>query len=132
MTPIAEDCPPEVDVTVSGEVEVTNDIGNPLPVNDVTTPVARDVDGDFQNGAGSIVIPDGVLSFSVSVLTGGSDPSSLVDWPTIDGPAFAAPVPLRSGQSVGAEGDARGNTINGPITITVPAGAAVNATWVLP
>lgn len=119
--------------TITGEVEIKNDAGNPVPVTFTQVPVERKVDGDFQNGAGSIIIPDGVISFAVSVLEGGTDPSSLADWPTINGPDFAAAVPLRRGQSVshGAD-DGNGNTINGPITVTVPASAAVNATWVKP
>lgn len=119
--------------TISGEVEIKNDVDNPIPVTDQTPAVERKVDGDIQVGVGSIVIPDGVISFAVSVLDGGTDPTVLADWPTINGPDFAAPVPLRRGQSVshGAD-DGHGNTVNGPITVTVPAGAAVNATWVKP
>lgn len=162
MTPIPTECPPVeltvTDVTILGEVEVKNDAGNPVPVSgtvcvetcegavlDVNitgpdplpvaftpaTPVERLVDGDFVNGAGTITIPDGAISYAVTVLAGGDDPSDVSDWVTIDGPDFAAPVPLTQGQSVSAAADA-GNTLNGPITITIPAAAAANATWVTP
>lgn len=118
---------------VQGQVEITNDAGNAIPVTDSTTPVERLVDGDFQDGLGTITIPDGVLSFGVTVLAGGTNPANLANWPTINGPNFVAPVPLRRGQSVShAADEGHGNTLNGPITVDVPAGAAVNATWVKP
>jgi len=167
MTPVADDCPPEIDVVVLGEVEIKNDVGNPVPVsgtveieneagnpitvevigeievtNDVGAPLAvsdttaaveREVDGDIVIGLGTLTIPDGVLSFSATVLEGGFDILDTSDWPTVDGPSFAAPVPLRKGQSISMAADeGHGNTINGPIVIEVPAGAAVNATWMLP
>lgn len=132
-----QDCDNEViiegDVIVSeitGTVEITNDEGSPIPVT-VTpaAPVERTLDGDIQVGAGTIVIPDGVRSFAVSVLAGGDDVNSLADWVTIETPEFAAPVPLRNGQSVSHAAD-ESNTLSGPITVTVPAGGAANATWV--
>lgn len=91
--------------------------------------VERHVDGDIQVGVGTIVIPDGVQSYAVSVLAGGDDVTDLSTWVTIDGPDFTAPVPLRNGQSTNAGGDGA-NTIAGPITVDVPADAAANATWV--
>lgn len=173
MTPVAPGCPPVdvtvTDVTILGEVEIKNDVGNPVPVslegcvgieacdgvplpvdvqnssieisNDAGNPVPvtftpaasvdRPLDGGFQNGAGTIVIPDGVIEFGVTVLAGGDDPSSTADWVTINSPDFAGAVPLKNGQSVSHTADP-GNHLNGPITITVPAGAAANATWVKP
>lgn len=104
------------------------------PIDVVVTPAApveRSVDGGFQEGAGSIVVPDGVLSFSVSVLSGGSDPTDTSDWVTLDGPDFAAAVPLKNGQTMCHRGDMN-NTLAGPFTVTVPAGAAANASWSMP
>lgn len=91
----------------------------------------RHVDGDIQVGVGTITIPDGVISYSVSVLAGGSDVTDLSTWVTIDGPDFTAALPLRDGQSVneGADGS---NVLLGPFTVTVPANGAANATWVFP
>jgi len=88
------------------------------------TVVERRLDGDDITGAGSIVIPDGVLSFGVTVRLAGAGV-------TIDGPDFAAPVSMFGGQSISHSGD-DSNTLNGPITITTTAGSEVNATWVLP
>lgn len=114
-------------VDSAGRVKIVGDVtAAPAPS------VERLVDGDFQNGAGSIVIPDGVISYGVTVLAGGTDPGSTASWVTINGPNFTSgAVPLISGQSVNEAADT-GNKINGPITVTVPAGAAANATWITP
>lgn len=106
---------PQVPYAPSGEVRAC---ASDSPV------ITRGIDGDYQVGAGTITIPDGVLSFAVTVLSGGNTT-------TIDGPDFAGPVTLHNGQSIGHSAD-DDNLIRGPITVTVPAGAIVNSTWVVP
>lgn len=119
------------DVNVTNSITVEPGV-DPLAVTFTpAVPVERLVDGDIQVGVGTITIPDGVISYAVTVLEGGSDVTDLATWVTIDGPDFAAAVPLAQGQSVSAGADA-GNTLSGPIDITVPANAAANATWVTP
>lgn len=152
MSPIPPDCGDNVTVNVDSELlppvdghdcngDPTVEQGNPivavgvtdvriacslitLDVVDTTPAVERKLDGDDISGAGSIVIPDGVLSFGVSVVNAGAGV-------TIDGPDYAAPVNLATGVSVNASGDGK-NTINGPITVTTTAGSVVVANWMFP
>lgn len=100
-------------ITVDGAVNVTN----------VTPVLERKFDGANATGAGSITIPDGVISFGVTV-------SALGVSVTIGGPD-GSPVSLFAGQSINHSADS-GNTINGPITVTTTAGSVVNATWIKP
>ena len=91
-----------------------------------STPAAveRKIDGDDISGAGTITIPDGVLSFALTVQTVGAGV-------TLSGPDFTSgAVALFAGQSIGHSAD--NNTLNGPLTITTTAGSVVNATWVTP
>jgi len=109
----------QISVDSAGRVKVTGTVTASPPAA-----VQRLVDGERQLGAGTIVIPDGVLSFAVSVQVVGSGV-------TIDGPDFAAPVDLYAGQSIGHAAD-ESNTLNGPITVTTTALSDVNAIWVKP
>lgn len=94
-------------------------------VSTAAAAIERKVDGGSVVGAGVITIPDGVLSFAVTVSNKGTST-------TINGPDFAAGITLYSGQSIGHSAD-ESNTLNGPITITtVGAGADANAIWVKP
>lgn len=93
-------------------------------VDSLPAAVERKVDGDDISGAGSIVIPDGALSFSATVYAVGAGV-------TINGPDFASATALFDGQSVGHSAD-ENNTLNGPITITTTAGSIANAIWVTP
>lgn len=90
---------------------------------DLAFSVERKFDGDDLSGVDTITIPDGVLSFSVTV-------RSIGGGVTIDGPDMVA-KPLFAGQSIGASADGN-NTINGPITIVGTGGSVVNAFWVFP
>lgn len=132
--PIAPDDPgdhgKQGPLTISGSVEITNDVGDPIPVSgavnvtDVTASVERKLDGDHVTGVDTITIPDGVITFGVTVLAVGAGV-------TISGPDFVAPVTMFPGQSINHSAD-RSNTINGPIVITTTAGSEVNATWLKP
>ena len=85
--------------------------------------IERRFDGDDLTNVDTITIPDGVLSFSVTVENVGAGV-------TIDGPDMVA-MPLFNGQSIGHAADAS-NTINGPIVVTGTAGSRANAFWVFP
>lgn len=87
-------------------------------------PSERKVDGDGVSGVDTIIIPDGVFSWALTV-------SAIGSGVTIDGPDFSnGPVSLFAGQSIGHSADGKNNTLNGPITITTTADSIVNATWV--
>lgn len=87
--------------------------------------VGRKIDGDDISGAGTLTIPDGVMSFSVTCRSVGAGV-------TIDGPDFTSgAVPVYAGQSISHAADGA-NTIDGPIEVTTTAGSVVNATWMTP
>lgn len=88
---------------------------------------------ELQVGAGTVQIPDGVLSWSVTVLEGPeacNDPGS----PTIQGPNYAGPIPLPQGFTDGAcaVGGTRDDVLEGPVDVVGKADTCTKVSWILP
>lgn len=133
MSPVPEPCPPVIeigDVTVANEVEIKNDVGNPVPISGTVTitdgagPITVDGTVTITDGSGPLTV-DGTVGLT-------NDPSHLED--AVAGDAFRGTAMLgvrndTSATTTTADGDYTGISTDASARLKINIDTEVSTTF---